>query len=313
MYPRVHTLESGRPGPRVVILAGVHGDEDDGIVVAQRLVRTLPDRLLAGTVVIVPLAHPAAAVTYTRVSPLDGGNLARVFPGSPTGGPTERIAAFLTDVIEGADLLIDLHSAGDGFDLIPFCGYIDAPDDVGARSKEAATAFGTDVLWAHAAPPPPGRSVTVAYERGIPAIYGEARGGHMLIRERLDEYEACVLRCLGRWGVVEEQAPRAPLWRAGGEGNLDAGIVAGAAGRFVSFAALGEDVVEGETIGVVLDEDGREAAAVRAPAGGRIIVLRRRPRVRADDVVALLATPELEDPSDTDAAGPLGGEADRGS
>lgn len=291
MLPQVHRIDSARPGPHVVVFGGIHGDEDEGILVAQRLLARLPDEILTGRMTVVPIANPPAAITYTRTSPLDGQNLARVFPGSHQGTPTERIAAFLTDLIDEADLLVDLHSAGAKYQLLPYCGYVASDDDVGRRAREAAEAFGSEVIWAHPAPASPGRSTFVASEKGVPAIYAEAPGGGVLTESIVSEYELGVLRVLGSLGVTAAVPPQASKWRAIGSGDMDNGVQAGAAGRFVGAAELGADVHAGAILGRVLTEQGEEAAIVRAPQDGRLILLRREPRVRADELVALLAQP----------------------
>jgi uncharacterized protein len=99
-------------GPTLAVLGGVHGDEPEGVLAAWDLFAKLQRRELKGTVLIVPVASPDAFVAGTRHSPLDGGNLARSFPGNPAGTPTERLASLLTlAVLAPCDLLIDLHAA----------------------------------------------------------------------------------------------------------------------------------------------------------------------------------------------------------
>ena len=53
-------------------------------------------RLQFGTLLMVPVCNMAAYATATRNSPVDGLNLARVFPGSETVTLTQRIAYWLT-------------------------------------------------------------------------------------------------------------------------------------------------------------------------------------------------------------------------
>jgi predicted deacylase len=53
-------------------------------------------RLQFGTLLMVPVCNMATYATAIRNSPVDGLNLARVFPGSETGTLTQRIAYWLT-------------------------------------------------------------------------------------------------------------------------------------------------------------------------------------------------------------------------
>ena len=93
------TLVNGsRPGPRVVITAGVHGGEFTPIDAAVRLADRLDPDEVHGQVIICPVANPPAVYQgRLNISPVDGVNLNRVFPGDPAGGPTERLAAWLFD------------------------------------------------------------------------------------------------------------------------------------------------------------------------------------------------------------------------
>ena len=68
---------------------------------------------MRGTLLAVPIAHLAAFAAAMRTSPIDGVNLARVFPGDPAGTVTARLADKLFhEVVADADLLVDLHSGG---------------------------------------------------------------------------------------------------------------------------------------------------------------------------------------------------------
>ena len=101
------------PEPRVVIVAGVHGDELVGPHALVELAQELAPSELRGTVVLAPSANPLAFAAGLRKAPDDDLDLNRIFPGNPGGTATERVADTLVRrVIDGADLVIDLHSAG---------------------------------------------------------------------------------------------------------------------------------------------------------------------------------------------------------
>ena len=80
------------PGKTIVVLAGVHGDEYEGMWAARELFKSLDPAEMSGNVVSVPVCNPPAFAARNRESPLDGQNLARVFPGDSGGTMTERIA-----------------------------------------------------------------------------------------------------------------------------------------------------------------------------------------------------------------------------
>jgi predicted deacylase len=77
-------------GPRILLMAGNHGDEYEGQVALGKLIRDLEPDEVSGRIIILPSANFPAAMAGMRTSPLDGGNLNRSFPGDPYGGPTEQ-------------------------------------------------------------------------------------------------------------------------------------------------------------------------------------------------------------------------------
>jgi hypothetical protein len=75
-------------GPRVLLMAGNHGDEYEGQVALGKLIRSLEAEEVCGRIIILPSANFPAAMAGMRTSPLDEGNLNRSFPGDPYGGTT---------------------------------------------------------------------------------------------------------------------------------------------------------------------------------------------------------------------------------
>src|SRR5690606_38798591 len=104
--------------------------------------------VLAGTLVMVPVCNLPAYEAGLRASPIDGVNLARVFPGRADGTVTERIAHILTErLFRHADFLLDLHSGGVAYDIPTLVGYLHDDGELGQRSLAAAQAFGSPVMW----------------------------------------------------------------------------------------------------------------------------------------------------------------------
>ena len=285
------------PGPVVALLAGVHGDEEEGVLAVQRVGALLTERPLArGTVRSVPIAHPAAYAADRRTGPDDGLDLARCFPGDPAGTATQRLAHELTErVIRGSDLMIDLHSAGRAYAMPMFAGCIDGDDDVSERSRRAAVAFGAPLLWEHPAPVPPGRTLAAAIALGIPCTYVEGSGGASLDERELDLYVGGVLRVLADLGMLAWQPhpgrPRRVI--RGGSGDLDAGVTAPCGGRFVAARDAGDVLGPAELVGEIVDETGRSVAEVRAPSDCTLVFLRRAARIAEGEVVCALAPPAV--------------------
>jgi predicted deacylase len=95
-----HVLLCGdRPGPTVLISAGIHNAEYVGIQAAIELSNELDVTMLRGNVIILPLANRSGFEnrTMSRVYE-DGKNLNRVFPGDREGSEADRLAHMLFEV-----------------------------------------------------------------------------------------------------------------------------------------------------------------------------------------------------------------------
>ncbi|GAA5112670.1 succinylglutamate desuccinylase/aspartoacylase family protein [Haloechinothrix salitolerans] len=291
------TLRGHRSGPTVSLLGGVHGDEDEGVLAVLRVLDELRASELTGTVHAVATANPMAWAAQSRMSPLDGENLARCFPGTGDG-PTHHLAADITShLIRGADLLVDLHSAGLRYRMPLMCGFV---SDVEAadQSRRAAEAFGTPLIWAHT-DPSPGRSLSVAAELGLPAIYAECSGGGSIRQHELDTYVSGVLAVLADLDMLPNAQctdDRKETRWVYGSGDLDAGMQAKRDSLFVSAVNAGDIVDVDDEIGRCYDYQGHLLEAVRAPRPGMVMFLRRQARTLADDVLFVLAdlTPRQE-------------------
>jgi N-alpha-acetyl-L-2,4-diaminobutyrate deacetylase len=106
----------------VALLTGAnHGDEYEGPVVLHELAVTLEPEQIQGTVIIVPAFNYPAFRAGSRTSPIDKGNMNRLFPGKPDGTVSEKIADyFQRELIPMADVVLDFHSGGKTLDFIPF-------------------------------------------------------------------------------------------------------------------------------------------------------------------------------------------------
>lgn len=290
----VHEVGAG-DGPVLAVLGGVHGDELEGITAARRLLARAEALAaagrLSGTLRVVPVSHPPAYRARSRTSPVDGENLARVFPGSPGGSLTRRIAHALTErVIRGADLLVDLHSAGAHYSMPVFAGYVDGLPTA-ARSAAAARAFDAPLLWQHHGSGP-GRSMSAAEDLGVPSIYVEGSGGGGLAGSDLDAYVRGVTRLLSWLGMSGEPLPPAAGSRVlrGDDGDVDASLAALTEGLCVTRVVAGEVVQPGQLIAEVLDDRAEVVQEVRnpRPAPASVMMLRRTAQIAAGEGIAML-------------------------
>lgn len=108
-------------GPTALLTGANHGDEYEGPIALQSLAHELQPDDINGRVIIIPYMNYPAFRSGKRLSPLDGGNLNRIFPGKPDGTPTEKIADYiLSRLVPLADVVLDFHSGGKSLDFLPF-------------------------------------------------------------------------------------------------------------------------------------------------------------------------------------------------
>lgn len=283
-------ITGARPGPVLALTGAIHGDEYEGPLVLSELIRSIDPATLAGTLLIAPLCNPDAAAVGQRASPSDGKNLARVFPGSASGTPTEIMAGIITrEVITPADALIDLHSGGTVIGCETFAGYADQPGGIGARSAALARAFGAPVVWRHPPPCAPGRTLSVAWDRGIPAIYLEATGGPFPSEDVLDVYRQGVARALIHLGHLQGSIAPVEQICLTGSGDLDHAVGAPASGLVTAHVRPMQSLAAGEHAFTITDLSGQVIANVASPVSGVAVFVRRSRWVEEGELLTALA------------------------
>lgn len=116
------TVVKNGAGPTALLTGGNHGDEYEGPIALWDLAHNIKAEAISGRVIIVPAMNYPAFKVAKRTSPIDGGNMNRVFPGNPTGSITEKIADyFQRTLLPLADYVLDMHSGGKTLEFVPFC------------------------------------------------------------------------------------------------------------------------------------------------------------------------------------------------
>ena len=130
-------------GPTALLTGANHGDEYEGPVALQNLALHLTMSDISGRVIIVPAFNYPAFRAGSRNSPIDDGNMNRVFPGNPSGTVTEKIADyFMRTLVPMSDVVVDIHSGGKSLEFLPFAAaHVLADKDQQAASVAAMRAF----------------------------------------------------------------------------------------------------------------------------------------------------------------------------
>lgn len=192
-------------GPRVLLMAGNHGDEYEGEICLTRLVRRIEPSMIRGELTILPFANHPAVMAARRRSPLDEGNLNRAFPGDPTGTPTFRMAHFLeSELFPRHDVVVDLHSGGTSMEHLP-CALIErqGPPERFARALDLMKAMGLayGFIAENGASAP--TSMAGAARAGAIGLSGEFGGGGTATRDSVKGTERALDNLLLKLGMVE--------------------------------------------------------------------------------------------------------------
>lgn len=108
-------------GPTALLSGGNHGDEYEGPIALYSFSARPQISDIHGRVIIIPAMNYPAFQVAKRISPIDGLNLNRVFPGESKGSITKIIADYFTNtLLPLADYVMDIHSGGKTLDFLPF-------------------------------------------------------------------------------------------------------------------------------------------------------------------------------------------------
>ena len=281
-----------KEGKTLIVCAGIHGDEYEGVVAIQECFRELDPSQIRGTLMGVPIVNEPAFYAHQRENPIDGKNLARIFPGHSDGTVSEQIASHLThSVLKHGDLFIDLHSAGTYYALKPWVGYTMKLGRIQQIQREAAIAFGLDLIWG--SPFLPGRSSSGAYLYEVPTLYVEMQGNGLCRREDVEQLKGGIQNLMSYLGIIRGEFSRTPppYFREsnqGEDGHLQIQHLSEHHGLFLTQVSLWEQVEAGQQIGVIYDPEGNILQIVHAEHTGRIVVLRTCPSVAPDDFLTTI-------------------------
>lgn len=199
----VTVVRGSRPGPRVLITAGVHGGEYAAIAAGFQLVQRLHDNVCSGQVTLVCPANLNAFWQRTEyVDPLDGKNLGSVFPGNPQGSSAERTAYRITELIKQSDCYLDLHSGDIHEKLTPF-SLFPSESAVSQRSLEMARMAGLPYII-----PMKSDGLPICCAAGLhkPGVMVEMGGCGRWNEAESRQYVESVVRILRGLGVVQGAA-----------------------------------------------------------------------------------------------------------
>lgn len=292
------TIVARGKGPTVLVLGGNHGDEYQGQIAAMKLARELTPEMVTGRIILIPSLNFPAARAATRLSPLDGMNMNRAFPGQPEGAVTSQVAHYLTTVLFPlADVVIDIHSGGRSMEFVP-CAHMHLVADRAQRARmfAAMLAWNADFAFLYADIAGTGLLPVEAENQGKLVITTEMGGGeaipaavHRLTQSGLRNVLIHVGALRGRERTRASLGlPPVILTQALDRENY---LLAPESGIFEITIDLGAKVKRGQTVGFIhhLERPDRAPESIVAQTAGYLICMRAPCLTQQGDCVAVIA------------------------
>jgi predicted deacylase len=286
------TIVGHGDGPHLLITGGVHGDEFEPMAAIRRLLTEVNANKLRGKLTLVPVVNEAAFARGSRVAE-DGLDLARTCPGRADGSITEQVAHALSELIRTADYYIDLHTGGLALAVWPLAGYMLHPNEVVLeKQREMARAFNLPVVWGTDYRLD-GRSLSVARDANVPAIYVEYLGGGGCSSAGVTAMIDGCFNVMAALQMIDRPPPPSLVQFAvedprPGSGHMQRCHPSPAEGFFEAAVEPGQLVNSGQSLGRLVDPLGRESHDVPAVETGRVLVLRTLPAVRKGDSLTVI-------------------------
>lgn len=263
-------------GPVLALMAGMHGDELNGMEIVRRILDLGLHKVARGTLVCMPVINIYGFLNYSREVP-DGKDVNRAFPGRRTGSLASRVAhCLMHDVIPYIDCGIDFHTGGAMRSNYPQVRAVLRDE----QNMELANAFSAP--FTIDMPFRPNSLRREASRKGKRIIVYE--GGESL---RFDPHAietgiAGTLRLMKYLNMIDK-APEPSeenriVWST-------AWIRATHAGLFQPNIQCGQLVHRGEWVGTITDPFGEFREEVKASQTGYVVGLNNGPVIHAGDAL----------------------------
>jgi hypothetical protein len=291
-------VNGARPGPRLYLGAGIHGDEVSGVALLARALRQVDPAQLSGSLVCVMVQNPLALHADHRIpvghylkSPLDQMPIDpwSCFPGSPSGPLAEVIAHRLFELIRSCQWAIDIHTPTRGGRYVPI-SILPSPalGEAARRAEELALAFGSGYVMKTTSGMyvRDGILAVEATRAGVPAFTFEIGEGGRLEPDLVAAGARCVLNALRHLGMVAGAVePPATTVRL----REFVGLRSTRGGLLYTEADLGALVRAGDRLARLENVYGEEIEAFVAPVDGLFVRTTTLSTVAAGERVATVA------------------------
>ena len=272
----IYVSRSKEDGPVLALMAGMHGDEINGMEIVRRILDQDLHKVKRGTVVCMPITNVYGFLNFSRDVP-DGKDVNRSFPGSKNGSLASRVAYNLThQIIPFIDYGIDFHTGGAMRTNYPQVRAM-LNDTV---NQELAHAFSAP--FTIDSPFRPNSLRKEASKKGKNIIVYEAGESLRFDQHGIEEGIAGTLRLMKHLGMIETApVPKEEnriIWSS-------SWVRAKHAGLFQPSVQYGQLVHKGDAVGTITDPFGEFKENVKSGETAYVIGLNNSPVVNAGDAL----------------------------
>jgi predicted deacylase len=273
-----------KPGPTVLITAGIHGDEINGVEIVRQLIAKKINKPKKGTIICVPILNVFGFLSMSRQFP-DGHDLNRVFPGTKKGSLASRVAYhFSTEILPHADYCLDFHTGGASrFNAAQIRV---SPNDYVAMKY--ANIFNSPFIVISKILEKSYRQTCL--KMGIPSLLFEGGKSMSCDRDIIEYGVQGVMRFLAHHEMLNTKF-KAP--ESNGEPVIvekSTWIRAHKSGLLHTKVPINKLVIKGEILASITDPYGEMKVKVKAPNDGYIINVNQSPIVHQGDAIFHIST-----------------------
>jgi predicted deacylase len=278
------TAAGDKPVKRISFVAGLHGDELEGVYLCHRIIETLQQlkdtqpQAFRGEVHIYPAVNTQALGSTSRLSPFFLNDMNRQMGDNNDESFPGRLAtALLDDLQASSDIVMDFHASNLHLRELPQIRIIEGFDK---KLIPLAALCNMDLIWVH--PSAPVFESTLGYNlnrKKIPALVVETGICLRIHQDFCEQILQGMINLMRETGVLELEGPPQPMKQVLLVNPRQVAMVqANHTGLFVSDVTLGDRVNKGERLGKIIDAvQGKTLETVIFPASGILFTLREQP------------------------------------
>ena len=275
---------SKKPGPTVLITAGIHGDEVNGVEIVRQIIAKGINKPKKGTIICIPVINVFGFIHMDREFP-DGRDLNRVFPGSKIGSLASRVAhKLITEIVPHADLILDFHTGGAGRFNAPQIRIV--KND--SKLDELAQIFGAPFIYYSKNIKKSFRSASSKMD--IPILLFEGGKSFNIDNNITNTGVNGIKRILHHLGILNSKftvsKPKKNCIKIQGS----KWIRASHSGMFKAAVSINSEVKKGDVLGHITDPYGSFNHFVKAPNNGYIFNVNESPIIYQGDAIFHIST-----------------------